>query len=112
VDIGVKHTLSHLACFIHHLWTSVLGYDDSTIKRLKNSFYFEKAQLPDKSTWDPKTLAATSYFSIKADTWLQENAHYDPLYRGATSTTANSPATDVTYIADTVRKSLRHNLQY
>ena len=46
-----------------------------------------------------------------AATWFQNNEHYDPLYTGATSTTANSPATDIVDIADTVRKSLLHNLQ-
>jgi hypothetical protein len=104
-----RKTVANLACFMFHWWKQC-GYSDSTRSRLMRSFYLEKAQLAPQSTWDPLTLTATSHFATKSDTYLQDNARYDPYMRKA----SGGPATQPTLIdmTDTVRKSLLDSLGY
>jgi hypothetical protein len=73
-----KKTVANLACFMHHWWIEC-GYNTSTRKRLMRSFYIEKASLAEYSSWDSDTKTATSHFATKSSTYLEDNAHYDPL---------------------------------
>jgi hypothetical protein len=74
------------------------------------SFYIEKAQLAPQSSWDPVTLTATSHFATKADTYLHDNAHYDPYMRSQMKKVeANCTFVDM---SDTVRKGLLKDLGY
>jgi hypothetical protein len=72
-----KNTVSNLACFMYHWWQEC-GYNESTRKRLMRSFYIEKAQLAEHSSWDPTTKTATSHFATKSSTYLEDNSDYDP----------------------------------
>ena len=75
------------------------------------SFYVEKAQLASQSTWDPVAMMATSHFAVKADTYLADNAKYDPFLRkqAAQEEHRNLNLVDMT---DTVRKGLLDSLGY
>ena len=73
-----KKTVANLACFMHHWWIEC-GYNTSTRTRLMRSFYIEKASLAEYSSWDSDTKTATSHFATKSSTYLEDNAHYDPL---------------------------------
>ena len=72
-----KNTVSNLACFMYHWWQEC-GYNESTRKRLMRSFYIEKAQLAEHSSWDPATKTVTSHFATKSSTYLEDNSDYDP----------------------------------
>jgi hypothetical protein len=72
-----KNTVANLACFMYHWWIQC-GYNASTRQRLMRSFYLEKAQLAEYSTWDPLTMVATPQFTNRRDTYLNTFAHYDP----------------------------------
>jgi hypothetical protein len=102
-----KRTVANLACFMHH-WLLQCGYCDSTRTRLMRSFYVEKSQLASQSTWDPSTLTATSLFAGKSDTYLLDNAKYDPYLR------KTGPSGGLNYVemTDTVRKGLLDSLSY
>ena len=69
--------VSNLACFMYHWWQEC-GYNESTRKRIMRSFYIEKAQLAEHSSWDPTTKTATSHFATKSSTYLEDNSDYDP----------------------------------
>jgi hypothetical protein len=75
------------------------------------SFYEEKAQLASQSTWDGKTMTATSHFAGKADTYLTDNARYDPFLRqqGVQESNRKMNYLDMT---DTVRRGLLESLGY
>jgi hypothetical protein len=74
------------------------------------SFYVEKTQLASQSSWDPVTLTATSHFTLKSDTYLADNAKYDPyLWKNLECSPQNETFIDMT---DTVRKSLLKGLGY
>jgi hypothetical protein len=105
-----KRTIANLACFMHH-WLIQCGYCQSTRMRLMRSFYVEKAQLASESTWDPVTLTATSHFKAKADTYLQDNAMYDPYMRKQLNSQTKQQNTFVD-MSDTVRKHLLKELAY
>jgi hypothetical protein len=102
-----KRTVANLACFMHH-WLQQCGYCESTRTRLMRSFYIEKSQLASQSTWDPITLTATSFFAGKADTYLQDNAKYDPFLR------KKHTHSELNYVemTDQVRKGLLESLAY
>lgn len=104
-----RRTISSLSCFMFH-WLKQCGYSESTRSRLMRSFYAEKAQLAPQSSWDPCTLTATSHFATKSDTYLVDNAKYDPYLRKQ----LNNPGTGTTLVdmTDTVRKSLLKSLGY
>ena len=72
-----KKTISNLACFMHH-WLISCGYNSSTRTCLMRSFYVEKAQLAEYSTWDPISHTATSHFASRSSTYIENNAKYDP----------------------------------
>jgi hypothetical protein len=74
------------------------------------SFYIEKTQLAAQSSWDPVTLTATSHFQMKSDTYLADNAKYDPYLRKAMGNSTPQPT--LVDMSDTVRKSLLHSLGY
>ena len=42
------------------------------------SFYVEKAQLAEYSTWDPESSTATSQFASRSSTYIENNSRYDP----------------------------------
>ena len=102
-----KRTVANLACFMHH-WLRQKGYCDSTRSRLMRSFYVEKAQLAPQSSWCPYTLKATSHFAGKQDTYLIDNARYDPYLRNEKT----SQTTKLLDMTDTVRKGLLLSLGY
>ncbi len=72
-----KKTVANLACFMHH-WLISCGYNYSTRSRLMRSFYIEKAQLAEYSTWDPIACIASSQFASRTATYIEDNARYDP----------------------------------
>ena len=72
-----KCTVANLACFMHH-WLISSGYNSSTRSRLMRSFYIEKAQLAEYSTWDPVSRTAKSHFAPRSSTYIESNAKYDP----------------------------------
>jgi hypothetical protein len=72
-----KRTVSNLACFMFHWWQEC-GYNESTRKRLMRSFYIEKSQLAEHSSWDSETKTASSHFATKSSTYLEDNSEYDP----------------------------------
>ncbi len=43
-----------------------------------HSFYVEKAQLAEYSTWDPDSHTATSHSASRSSTYIENNAWYDP----------------------------------
>jgi hypothetical protein len=102
-----KRTVANLACFMYH-WLQQCGYSKSTRSRLMRSFYIEKAQLAPQSTWDQNTLTATSLFAGKSDSYLLDNAKYDPFLR------KHQPHGELNYVemSDTVRKGLLESLAY
>jgi hypothetical protein len=105
-----ERTVANLACFMHH-WLIQCGYCESTRMRLMRSFYIEKAQLASQSSWDPVTLTATSHFAAKADTFLQDNARYDPYLRKQMLSGQEQVNTFVD-MSDEVRKRLLKQLGY
>ena len=102
-----KQTVSNLACFMHHWWIEC-GYNESTRKRLMRSFYVEKASLAEYSSWDPDTKTAKSHFATKSSTYLEDNAHYDPLPSpDKRKRTDDAP---LVQISDQIRTSLLNHL--
>ena len=75
------------------------------------SFYVEKAQLAPQSTWDPVTMTATSQFAGKVDTYLVDNAKYDPFLRQQDAQAGNQKLSYLD-MTDTVRKGLLESLNY
>ena len=102
-----RKTISNLACFMHH-WLIQCGYNASTRVRLMRSFYIEKAQLAEYSSWDPTTCIATSHFATKTSTYLDDNARYDPAMDRQKQTPKLSPT--VIDMSDQVRTNLLHSL--
>jgi hypothetical protein len=84
-----KRFVANLSCSMYHLMIS-LGYDMGTVKRVMQSFYLERADLAEHSTWDPVTRLATSKFRVKADTWIEDNAHLDAFRKKASTTNPTS----------------------
>ena len=102
-----KQTVSNLACFMHHWWKEC-GYNSSTRTRLMRSFYVEKASLAEYSSWDPITKTATSHFATKSSTYLEDNAHYDPL--PSPDKRKRDSDTPLVQISDQIRTSLLNHL--
>jgi hypothetical protein len=75
------------------------------------SFYIEKAQLASQSSWDPVSLTATSHFASRSDTYLQDNARYDPFLRKQQQAQSAKQSTFVD-MSDAVRKGLLKELRY
>ena len=71
-----KRFIANLSCSMYHSMIE-LGYSAGTVKRMMQSFYMERADLAEHSTWNPITRLATSKFRVKADSWLEDNAHLD-----------------------------------
>ena len=92
---------------MHH-WLIQCGYNASTRVRLMRSFYIEKAQLAEYSSWDPTTCIATSHFATKTSTYLDDNARYDPAMDRQKQTPKLSPT--VIDMSDQVRTNLLHSL--
>jgi hypothetical protein len=99
-----KQTVSNLACFMHHWWIEC-GYNTSTRTRLMRSFYIEKASLAEYSSWDSDTKTATSHFATKSSTYLEDNAHYDPL-----PSPDKRQRTSLVQMSDQIRTSLINHL--
>jgi hypothetical protein len=105
-----KQTVDNLACFMHH-WLIQCGYCESTRMHLMQSFYIKKAQLAPQSSWDPTTITATSHFTAQTDTYLVDNARYDPYLRQQMNTKSPQQRTFVKMF-DTVWKGLLRDLGY
>ncbi|KAL3803357.1 hypothetical protein HJC23_009321 [Cyclotella cryptica] len=103
-------TVANLACFMYH-WLAQKGYCESTRSRLMRSFYIEKAQLAPQSSWDSSTLEAKSHFAGRSDTYLTDNAKYDPYLRKQLISQTEMKQTFVD-MSDTVRKGLLQSLGY
>ena len=72
------------------------------------SFYVEKASLAEYSSWDSDTKTTTSHFATKSSTYLEDNAHYDPLpLPDKRKRTSDTP---LVQISDQVRTSLLNHL--
>jgi hypothetical protein len=104
-----RRTVANLSCFMFH-WLKQCGYSENTRTRLMRSFSVEKAQLASQSSWDPSMLTATSHFAMKSDTYLMDNARYDPYLRKTLGGT--NPGTTLIDMTDTVRKGLLNSLGY
>jgi hypothetical protein len=102
-----KQTVSNLACFMHHWWIEC-GYNSSTRTRLMRSFYVEKASLAEYSSWNSATKSATSHFAPKSSTYLENNAHYDPL--PTSDKRKRTSDTSLVEMSDQVRTSLLKHL--
>jgi hypothetical protein len=85
-----RKTTASLSCFMFH-WLRQCGYSESTRSRLMRSFYLERAQLAAQSSWDPATLTAKSHFAMKSDTYLADNARYDPYLRKTMGSSHSQP---------------------
>jgi len=102
-----KSTVSNLACFMYHWWKEC-GYNESTRKRLMRSFYIEKSQLAEHSSWDSITKTATSHFATKSSTYLDNNSDYDPQPSNfKCSRTKHAPVIDM---SDQLRSTLLKQL--
>ena len=102
-----KTTVANLACFMHHWWIHC-GFNSSTRSRLMQSFYLEKAQLAEYSTWDSCNMRAVPHFTNRRDTYLTDFAYYDPGH-GAHQQATMTP-TALLDISDEVRTSLLNHL--
>jgi hypothetical protein len=72
------------------------------------SFYIEKSQLASQLSWDPTTLTATSHFAGKVNSYLTDNAKYDPYFRNI----SEQKTLNLLEMTDTVRKGLLEGLGY
>jgi hypothetical protein len=103
-----KTTVTNLACFMYHWWIQC-GYNASTRHRLMRSFYLEKAQLAEYSTWDHLAMVATPQFTNKRDTYLNTFGHYDPSHSEQTQPQHNKTGHTLE-ISDEIRASLIKHL--
>ena len=76
-----------------------------------HSFYIEKVQLASQSSWDPVSLTATSHFTARSDTYLQDNAQYEPFLCKKQNGRDSQQRTFVDML-DTVQKGLLKDLGY
>ena len=74
----VKHIASNMAAWWYCYWTHVLGYSESTVKRLLNSFYFDRAVVAPEAVWNPETMEVEATGHV--DNYIEENAEWDPFY--------------------------------
>ena len=72
------------------------------------SFYLEKAQLAEYSTWDSCNMRATPHFSNQRNTYLTDFAYYDPGHNHSQHLTNTSQT--LLDISDEVRSSLLNHL--
>ena len=105
-----QHTINNLACFMFH-WLQKCGYSASTRARLMRSFYEDKNLMAEHSSWDDNTLTVTPHFPVKKDTYLLDNARYDPLLRQELRI-QTAPNPNVLEMADDLRKNLLTKLGY
>lgn len=73
------------------------------------SFYLEKAQLAEYSTWDSHTMTATPQFTNRRDTYLSTFAHYDPSHT-VLSQKQQDKTLNTLEISDEIRNSLIKHL--
>jgi hypothetical protein len=73
------------------------------------SFYLEKAQLAEYSTWDHLAMVATPQFTNKRDTYLNTFGHYDPSHSEQTQPQHNKTGHTLE-ISDEIRASLIKHL--
>jgi hypothetical protein len=104
-----RRTVANLSCFMFH-WLKDCGYSESTRSRLMRSFYIEKTQLASQSSWDLSTLTAKSHFAMKSDTYLADNAKYDPYLRKKAQNPGQGTA--LVDMSETVRNNLLNSLGY
>ena len=103
-----QHTINNLACFMYH-WLQKCGYSSGTRTRLMRSFYEDKNLMAEHSSWDDQTLRVTPHFPVKRDTYLLENARYDPILRKELKLQKNP---NILEMADGLRKNLLSTLGY
>ena len=92
-------------------WLQKCGYSTSTRARLMRSFYEDKNLMAEHSSWDDNTLTVTPHFPVKKDTYLLDNARYDPLLRQELRI-QTAPNPNVLEMADDLRKNLLTKLGY
>ena len=92
-------------------WLQKCGYSTSTRTRLMRSFHEDKNLMAEHSSWDDNTLSVTPHFPVRRDTYLVENARYDPLLRKELRS-HSSPTSNVLVMADGMRKNLLNAIGY
>ena len=105
-----QNTINNLACFMFH-WLQKCGYSTSTRTRLMRSFHEDKNLMAEHSSWDDNTLSVTPHFPVRRDTYLVENARYDPLLRKELRS-HSAPTSNVLVMADGMRKNLLNAIGY
>jgi hypothetical protein len=105
-----QNTINNLACFMFH-WLQKCGYSTSTRTRLMRSFHEDKNLMAEHSSWDDNTLSVTPHFPVKKDTYLIDNARYDPFLRKELRSHSASTS-NVLVMADGLRKNLLNVLGY
>eukprot|EP00956_Cyclotella_meneghiniana_P004441 scaffold5449_cov52-Cyclotella_meneghiniana.AAC.9 len=74
----VRHIAGNMAAWWYCYWTHVMGYSESTVKRLLNSFYFDRAVMAPDAQWDPERMEVKATGHV--DNYIEENAEWDPFY--------------------------------
>ena len=72
------------------------------------SFYVEKSQLAEHSSWNPETKTAVSHFATKSSTYLEDNAEYHPEPSNAKSGGIKQPS--IVAMSDQLRSTLLKQL--
>ncbi len=93
---------------MYHWWKQC-GYNESTRLRLMRSFYLEKSQLAEYSTWDQLSMIATPQFTNRRDTYLRTFAYYDPSHH-VRHQQLNNTTPNTLEISDEIRNSLIKHL--
>ena len=75
------------------------------------SFHEDKNLMAEHSSWDDNTLSVTPHFPVKKDTYLIDNARYDPFLRKELRSHSASTS-NVLVMADGLRKNLLNVLGY
>ena len=98
-----KHVLANLPSWMYHylIWR---GYEPRCVERLMHSFYSDASGLAIHSVFDVNSWTVSNHFSTNVDTWMEDNARYDPMHKKTISQqpAQTSPAS-ITF-SDTVRK--------
>ena len=102
----VKHIASNMAAWWYCYWTHVLGYSESTVKRLLNSFYFDRAVVAPEAVWNPETMEVEAAGHV--DNYIEENAEWDPFY---SNNKPDAGKVEITFDDDT-RLSLMNAINY
>ena len=86
------------------------GYDSKVIDRLMLGFYSDATGLAKHSVFDEKTWTVKNHFTTSADTWLEDNARYDPANKKTAGAT-QSPSPAILF-SDEVRMDYQRQLNY